>query len=82
MATKTTTTYRGCTLIRTETTTDVTRVAFGRPYRAIARLWEVQGRLSSTRPSMGRRWLTSAAECREWIRARDAEAERANAGVR
>ena len=73
-------TYRGCMLIRTVCCRFVTRVAFGRPYRAIVRIWNVQGRLCS--PVWGQQWLTSAAECREWIRTRDAEAERAGGNTK
>ena len=67
--------YRGCTLTRTNTTTDVRRAAFGRAYQTIGYIWRVSGRLSSERPGLGQQWLTSAAACREWIRACDAIAE-------
>ena len=63
-------TYRGCTIERTQTTTDVRRVAFGRPYQAIGYVWRVSGRLSTER--YGQQWLTSAADCRAWIRRLDA----------
>ena len=69
------TTYRGCTIERTNTTTDVRRVVFGQPYQAIGYIWRVSGRLSSERPGLGQQWLTSAAECRAWIRGQDAEEE-------
>ena len=65
--------YRGCTIVRTDTTTDVRRVAYGRSYQAIGHIWRVSGRLSSTAPGLGQQWLTSAAACRDWIRAMDAE---------
>ena len=66
-------TYRGCTIERTQTTTEVRRVAFGRPYQAIGHIWRVSGRLSSE--GRGQQWLTSAADCREWIRHLDASLE-------
>ena len=37
--------YRGCTLTRTTTTTDVRREVFGHAYPAIAYIWRVTGRL-------------------------------------
>jgi hypothetical protein len=62
--------YRGCTCTETQTTTDVTRVAFGRPYRTVARVWSIEGRHEKS--ALVRPFLASAADCRLHIRERDA----------
>jgi hypothetical protein len=63
------TTYAGCTFRRTETTTDVSRAAFGRSYTAVAHVWEVEGRI--VKPAARRPFLTSAAACHEYVREQD-----------
>ena len=67
--------YRGCTLSRTGTTTNVTRVAFGRSYRTVAQVWTISGRL--TKPAGQRPFLTTEAACREYVRETDEHNERA-----
>lgn len=69
----TTSTYRGCEFTRTNTTTDVRRQAFGQHYTAIARVWGVSGRLGKS--ACKRPFLTSASDCREWVREQDDLAE-------
>jgi hypothetical protein len=71
-----TTTYAGCSFRRTNTTTDVRRVAFGRSYQTIAQVWEVEGRIS--KPAGRRPFLTSAAACREYVRGIDTLAAEAS----
>jgi hypothetical protein len=61
-----TTTYRGCTLTETETTTDVTRTAFGHRYQTVARVWGVSGRVQKS--ATARPFLTSAESAREYVR--------------
>jgi hypothetical protein len=58
--------FRGCTLTQTETTTDVIKVAFGRKYQTVARVWDVTGRV--TKDACARPFLTSAAAAREYVR--------------
>lgn len=59
-------TYRGCEFYPTTTTTDV---GSGRT----APVWEVSGRYAKA--AMRPPFLTSARQCREWIRDQDAVAE-------
>jgi len=61
-----TTTYRGCTLTQTETTTDVIRTAFGRRYQTTARVWTVSGRVEKS--ACARPFLTSAKSARDYVR--------------
>ena len=67
--------YRGCTLSRTGTTTNVRRVVFGHSYQAIAYVWAISGRLS--KPAGQRPFLTSEAACREFVREADEHNARA-----
>jgi hypothetical protein len=66
-------TYRGCDFRETTTTTDVRRQAFAHGYTAIAHVWGISGRM--TKSAMVRPFLTSATECREYVRSQDFLAE-------
>lgn len=68
MTTKTAATYKGHGFRRTETTTDVTRTAFGRQYRAVECVWEVEGEYGKS--AMERPFLTSEKACREYVNQR------------
>ena len=65
--------YKGCSFSRTETTTDISRSAFGRTYRAIGNVWGVSGRIQKN--AMARPFLTSASQCRDYVREQDTIAE-------
>lgn len=63
----TTTTYRGCTITRTGTTTSVRRSAGNslRTFEAIVPLYEISGAVTKERGK--RPFLTSIAEAKEYV---------------
>ena len=60
-------TYRGYTMRETGTTTDGTRMVFGKPFPCIRYVWAIEGSGPAAKGACRTPFLTSAAACREWI---------------
>ena len=58
--------YRNCIYYPTNTTTDIIRYAYSRAYNSIVPVWSVEG--CWNKPAGMRPFLTSASDCRQWIK--------------